>query len=95
MQEKPVFVYHERSWRPYRWTRELLEITTLGDVIPVLSDADEAGDRAADHVYSLKGAEADIVALRAPDGNLWQELEQILNGNRTRPDCGLLLVAQG
>jgi hypothetical protein len=81
MDAKPVFVYHERRWRPYRWTRDLLEITSLGDVIPALCDAEEAEDRAVEHVYSLDGASADIVALRPPDTTVWRELERVIQSN--------------
>jgi hypothetical protein len=97
MNARPVFVYHEGSWRLYRWTRDLLDITSLGDVIPALWEEEEAGDRAADHVYTLAGAPADIVALREPDDTVWRELETVVknNDNGTRPDRGLPLAAEG
>jgi len=81
MNARPVFVYHEGNWRLYRWTRDLLEITSLGDVIPDLWEEDEAGDRAVEHLYSFEGAPADIVALGPPELNVWRELEEVVKLN--------------
>lgn len=75
--EKPIYVYHEGYWRRYRWTRDLLDITCIGDVITGL-DVEEAEDPAVAHLYTRLGAAADIVALSPPTAAIWELLETTL-----------------
>jgi len=79
--QKPVYVYHEGSWRRYRWSRDLLEVTCLGDVIPGLED-DEWEDSAASHLYSRSSASADIVAVHPPAEDIWTRLEKEIRAAR-------------
>lgn len=74
--EKPIYVYHQGSWRRYRWSADLLAMTCLGDVICGLDD-DVAEVRASSHLYSNPTATAHIVAVRRPDAAIWRELEGI------------------
>jgi GNAT superfamily N-acetyltransferase len=73
---KPVFVLDGGRFRRYLWSRDLLLVTTLGDVIPQL-DAECADDPAALHLYGMDCAAADIVAATEPDAAHWADLAQI------------------
>lgn len=75
-EEKPVFVFYQGKWRRYRWTRELLRITCLGDVIPDL-ESPLADDPAAAHLHTNPGAPADIVSDAEPSASAWSELPQV------------------
>ncbi len=73
--EKPVYVYHDGSWRRYRWMRNLLDVTCLGDVITGL-DGEGWEEPARSHLYSRAGASADIVAVSPPAEEIWLLLEK-------------------
>jgi hypothetical protein len=74
--DKLVYVHHRGNWRLYRWSRDLLEKTSLGDVIPDL-ETESADDCAALHLHTRAGEPADIVSETEPDESVWIELREV------------------
>lgn len=79
--EKPIFVFHDGSWRRYRGTRALLLRTSIGDVIPVL-EAPLCEDAAKSYLHSRDDASADLVSVAAPGEMLWKLLDALVKDPR-------------
>ena len=75
--DKPVFVLDRGKWRPYLWDRDLLSVTSLGDVIPAL-DSDEAEDLAIAHVHRGAEISVDVIAVVPPTESDLINLEHFL-----------------
>ncbi len=73
---KPVLVYAHGKWRRYRGTRELLSVTSLGDVIPEL-DVAESEDPAAQFIHSNLTAPADLISLERVSQEVWQYVRSL------------------
>lgn len=78
--EKPIYVYYQGTWRRYAWTRDLIAVSTLGDVIcdPDLPNRDEP---ASEHLYPSTTAHALVIAAQPPEPSVWKELDRILDGD--------------
>jgi hypothetical protein len=74
--DNPIYVHDRGNWRLYRWSRDLLEKTSLGDVIPGL-ETECADDCAALHLHSRAGEPADIVSETEPGESVWIELREV------------------
>jgi hypothetical protein len=70
---KPILVYSHGRWRRYRGSRELLDVISLGDIIPEL-DVAESEDPAAEHLHSNVSAPADLISLERISPEVWKHV---------------------
>jgi len=78
---KPIYVFHSGVWRKYGWTRELLSVTTLGDVI-CDPDVERRDSPAVKHLHISPDARAYVIAAEPPEPQRWDELSRILKGDQ-------------